>query len=260
MPSGAQLMALAVSAVMNPGPNTFTPNDPAFLLYQKAVQKILRDEDVTACPFVIPAQTPDDLPREALVAAWRNFVAYFRDKPHLFTEEAAPAAYALLYSFRASSSASHSRLKATPRGRILLKAMQITAGLTLGLLAYERRDRATAVKRYEEALDIAATHPPFATPSVGTERWQIKENHKILVNNDAHNARALARRNEEMGTAPERKEVVDLSYARFGVDGGLTVESSIMFATNVCGNCGKRGGRLLFCTGCKKLYCMFTRS
>lgn len=144
--------------------------------------------------------------------------------------------------------------------------MQIAACLTLGHLAYERQDRATAIERYEEALEVAVTHPPFAAPRAGTEKWvnqniqQIKENYNTLVGDGAHSARTLAHRDGEMRAVPERREVVDLPGPNFGADGSLTVENSIMFTTYVCGKCSKREGKLLLCIRCMKLYCMFVKS
>jgi hypothetical protein len=78
--------------------------------------------------------------------------------------------------------------------------MQITSGLTLGMLAWDERDRATAAKRYKEALDLAATHPPFTVISpdtVGLERWvymdtqQSKDNLDLILKNDIVNAQML---------------------------------------------------------------------
>src|SRR6266568_8763408 len=77
---------------------------------------------------------------------------FFHDPAMNHTEESHPEAYKLLSSFKPGAQKSHPRLERTPR---LLKAMQITAGLTLGLLAWDKRDRATAAKRYREALDLA---------------------------------------------------------------------------------------------------------
>ena len=235
----------------------------AFDLYQKSVKKILRDENVIA---KIPALVPDDFPQETLGAVWRNFVGFFRDPAMSFTRNSEPEAYALLDSFRPSSGKSHPRFEKTPRGKVLLKGMQITAGLTLGLLAWDNRDRATAAKRYKEAIDLAATHPPYANlppGTVGLEKWvyldlqQVKKNLDHLVQNDAIHAQMLGG-----DSAPKRKDVMDLPLAQMRLDksGEVTVEESVMFATSPCAKCGKRDVKLLRCSSCKEVQCEFENS
>jgi len=63
---------------------------------------------------------------------------FFHDPAMNFTEESHPEAYKLLSSFRPGAQKSHPWLKCTPCRKILLKGMQITAGLTLGLLTWDR--------------------------------------------------------------------------------------------------------------------------
>jgi hypothetical protein len=63
-------------------------------------------------------------------------------------------------------------LDKTAWGKILLKGMQVSAGL--GLLAWDQKYCVTAVKGYKEAIDLAATHPPFNTltpDSTGINPW-----------------------------------------------------------------------------------------
>jgi len=119
------------------------------------VKKILKDENPTA---KLPVIVPDDFPQETLGAVWRNFVGFFHDPAMSFTRTSDTEVYKLLNSFRPSASKPYPRLEKTDRGRVLLKGMQITAGLTLGLMAWDDRDRATAAKRYKEALDLTAVH------------------------------------------------------------------------------------------------------
>jgi hypothetical protein len=229
----------------------------AFDLYQRSVKKILKDENVIA---KIPAIVPDDFPQETLGAIWRNFVGFFRDPTMSFTQTSAPEAYKLLNSFRPSAAKSHAKLEKTARGRVLLKGMQITAGLTLGILAWDNRDRATAAKRYKEALDLAATHPPFTNlppGTVGLEKWvsldlqQVKVNLDHLVQNDTINAQMLE--GGVSGSAPQRKDVMDLPLPqrRHEKSGEVTVEESVMFATDACVKCGKRDVKLMHCSSCK---------
>jgi hypothetical protein len=233
----------------------------AFDLYQKSLKKILKDENVIA---KIQAIVPDDFPQETLGVVWRNFVGFFRDPAMSFTQASAPEAYKLLNSFRPSAAKSHPRLEMTPRGKVLLKGMQITAGLTLGILAWDNRDRATAAKRYKEALDLAASHPPFTTllpGTVGLEKWvyldlqHVKVNLDHLVQNDTINAQILG---GVSGSGPQRKDVLDLPLPqmRYGKSGEITAEDSVMFATDACKKCGKRGVKLMRCSLCKKApYC-----
>jgi hypothetical protein len=230
----------------------------AFDLYQKSVTKIIKDETVTAN---LPALVPDDFPRETLGAVWRNFVGFFRDPAMSFTQTSDPEAYKLLNSFRPAATKSFPKFERTPRGRVLLKGMQITAGLTLGLLAWDNRDRATAAKRYKEALDLAATHLPFTNlPSgtVGLEKWvyldlqQVKSNLDHLVQNDTANAQMLGG-----GSTPQRKDVRDLPHpqTRLEKSGEVTIEESVIFATDACAKCGKRDVKLLRCSLCRKVPC-----
>ncbi|KAF9460325.1 hypothetical protein BDZ94DRAFT_1266299 [Collybia nuda] len=252
MSSGVALFQRAESLYANNDING------AFDYYQKSIKKILKDEIVTA---KLPALVPPDFPQETLGAVWRNFLGFFRDPTMNFTEQSAPEAYKLLNSFRPASSRSHPRLEKTTRGKVLLKGMQVTAGLTLGIMAWDKKDRATAAKRYKEAIDLAATHPPFnVLPSnpENFERWvygdlqETKINLGILVENDTVNAQLLG------ANAPGRRGVADLPLPTARVDktGEVTEENSAMFATDACANCGKRDVKLLRCSSCKQVpYC-----
>lgn len=236
----------------------------AFEYYQKSIKKILKDENPTA-KMVIPAGTPvpDDMPQELLGIVWRNFVGFFRDPKMDFTEENSPGAYKLLNSFKPNATRGHPRLERTERGKVLLKGMQITAALTLGLLAWDKRDRATAAKRYHEGLEVANTHQAFLNLSPGTKGWElyvhhdlqeVKDNLGIIVTNDEINAELVK---EASGEEPRRKEVVDLPLSQIRVDktGTATAEDKVKFATNACAKCGKRDAKLLVCSACKKAHC-----
>jgi hypothetical protein len=235
-------------------------NQRAFDLYQQSIKKILKDENVTAN---IPAIVPNDFPQEILGYVWRNFVGFFRDPAMSFTEQSDPEAFTLLNSFRPSNSKPYPRLERTARGKILLKGMQITAGLTLGIMAWDKKDRATAAKRYKEALDLAATHPPFMTVSpdtVGLERWvhmdiqEAKRNLERLIHHDNVNAQMVGRAD---GRAPGRRDVANLPVPQLRTDkhGAVTAERSFTFATDACAKCRKRDVKLLRCSGCMKVSC-----
>lgn len=239
----------------------------AFEYYQKSITKILRDENVTA---KIPAIVPPDFPQELLGAVWRNFLGFLRDPAMNFTEDSHPEAYKLLRSFKPSAQKPHPRLERTPRGKILLKGMQITAGLTLGLLAWDKRDRTTAAKRYREALDLADSDPAFKSLSpdtVGLERYvyselqEAKTNLDVLVQNDVVNTEMAAGSTDGNPQALGRRDVVDLPVPQMRVDktGEVTMEPSIALATNACASCGKRDPKLLRCTLCKDTFCKSSR-
>lgn len=146
---------------------------------------------------------------------------------------------------------------------MLLKGLQITAGFTLGLLAWDKKDRATAAKRYKEALDLAATYPPFnsvARSKKHLERWvatevqTTKDNLDMLIKNDAANAEHLRELGIEGGSL--RKEVVELPNLRIEDNGALNPQHSFVTATDACHKCGKRDVKLQRCGGCKKVpYC-----
>lgn len=60
-----------------------------FDLYQQAINKILKDENVTAhVPNIVPAEYP----QETLGCLWRNFVSFFRDSEMPFNQ-GAPTGY-----------------------------------------------------------------------------------------------------------------------------------------------------------------------
>ncbi|KAH0581455.1 hypothetical protein H2248_012535 [Termitomyces sp. 'cryptogamus'] len=237
----------------------------AFDYYQKSIKKILKDEIPTAkAPLPAGTKVPDDMPQELLGMVWRNFVGFFRDPNMNFTEENSPQAYKLLNSFRPGATKGYPRLERTERGRVLLTGMQVTAALTLGLLAWDKRDRATAAKRYREGIELANKHQAFVRLPPGTKGWElyvyhdlqeVKDNLGIIVANDEINAELVK---GASGEEPKRKEVVDLPLPQVRVDktGVATVEDTVKFATNACAKCGKRDSKLLVCSVCKKVhYC-----
>jgi len=218
-------------------------------------------------PAKIPAIVPPDFPQELLGAVWRNFVGFFRDPAMHFTEGSHPEAYKLLNSFKPSAQKPHPRLERTPRGKVLLKGMQITAALTLGVLAWDQRDRATAAKRYREALDLADSHPAFKSlpqGKIGLELYvhndlqQAKTNLGVLVQNDFINAEMAASSTEGGPQTLGRRDVVDLPVPQMRIDktGEVTLEPSIALATDTCARCGKRDPKLQRCSLCRDtFYC-----
>lgn len=204
-----------------------------------------------------------DFPQETLPAIWRNFVGFFRDPALGFNAGTAPDAYKLLASFRPASEQHRSHAafaKRGARGLVVLKAMQVTATFTLGLMAWDKKERATAAKRYEEALALAETHAPFVgtrQPTDALELWvwkdvrETRDNLKILVDTDVTHAAMLG------DATVGRKQTRDLPapHARIEPDGNVTVHDEVSFATDVCHACGIRGAKLSKCSKCKKATC-----
>jgi len=132
-------------------------------------------------------------------------------------------------------------------------------------MAWDQRDRAKASKRYKEALDLAATHPPFVTlapDAGGLEKYiygevqQAKDNLAKIVENDTIHGVTSAAVGQD-GRLPERREVVDLPFPMQRVDksGRVDIESSVVFATDACAKCGKRDVKLMRCKACLKVHC-----
>lgn len=244
--------------------------DKAFDLYQKCIKRIMRHENVCASAFPggrRPAGLPADAPSETIAMAFRNFSGFFRDPRMNYTEATAPEAYKFLASFRPS----HARDKdfsrfVSDRAKFVLKCLQISACMTLGLLAWDAKDRPTAAKRYKEALDLAETEPAFTSPSPppGIETWirqdlkQTRDNLAVLIANDEVNARMAEELTGVKGVGGTRKEVVDVPNVRVEAREGNAPSQEVKFttATDACGNCGTRGVKLLRCSRCKKMpYC-----
>ncbi|KAJ7594074.1 hypothetical protein C8J56DRAFT_1022870 [Mycena floridula] len=238
----------------------------AFESYQQSIKQIVKNEQVAAkVPAHMIAHMPADIPLEILPNVWRHFCGFMRDGKMNFTEVTAPDAYKLLYSYRPGSSKEHPKFRGND-GHIMLMALQITAGLTLGLMAWDKTDRATAAKRYKEALDLAATHPPFLSESAASsriEKWvardvlETKENLAILVGNDIFNAELLNLTGNDGGNI-RRTTVDNIGMKRVEKDSTVTwlPGGSVMVATDACNQCGKRDIKLLRCAKCTSVaYC-----
>ncbi|KAJ7151123.1 hypothetical protein C8R46DRAFT_1123347 [Mycena filopes] len=228
----------------------------AFELYRQAVNQIVNHEDVLQkFPSV-----PEDAPSELLAITWQNLTGCFKSDVYGFTQETHPDIYNLVYSFRPTAHG-HPQFKGQ-KARRLLKAMQISAALTLGLLAWSKGDRSTAAKRYQEALDVAATHPPFNSVTPGlkhldrataAEVQQIRDNLAMLMRNDSMTASSIG-----TGQGVLRKEVLNAPNTRLGDDGGVSHQDTFVVATDACGRvgCANRGVGFKRCSACKKTaYC-----
>ncbi|KAJ7039835.1 hypothetical protein C8F04DRAFT_1085021 [Mycena alexandri] len=228
----------------------------AFELYRQAIIQIVDKEDVHQKILAVPAEAP----QEIIAIAWQNLSACFRSDAGGFTQEAYPDAYNLVYTFRPTAHG-HPQFKG-PKGRRLLKAIQISAALTLGLLAWGKGDRSSAAKRYHEALTVAATHPPFNAVTPGLkhldrttafEVQEIRDNLAMLMRNDSMTASSIG-----SGQGVLRKEVLNAPNARLGDVGGISHQETFVVATDGCGRvgCTNRGVGFKRCSACKKTaYC-----
>lgn len=148
-----------------------------------------------------------------------------------------------------------------------MKCLQISASLTLGLLAWDAKDRATAAKRYKEALDLAATDPLFSCPrpQVGLETWiqndlkEVRQNLNILIQNDAKNAMFLEATGHGETSGNRRKETIAVPSVRIEArEGNVPIQQmKVKVATDACGKCGLRDVKLMRCSRCKEMPCEF---
>ncbi|KAK0472166.1 hypothetical protein IW261DRAFT_1665844 [Armillaria novae-zelandiae] len=226
--------------------------DKTLEYYQKAIKKIVKDENITAQMPIPGGSLPDNtFPTETLDPAVGK------------TKDNSPEAYKLLNSYRPNSNIEHPHFR-TDKAKLYLKGMQITAGLTLGLLAWDGKDRPTAMKRYCEALDLAATHQPYCNIASACEPWDrfvcidvevTRDNLALLFKNDHENAQLLKMFGMEGGDT--RKEVLDhIGYVRYEADGRVTFERNVVIASDACAACEKRDMKLQKCGRCKKVsYC-----
>ncbi|KAG2015053.1 hypothetical protein CC2G_008359 [Coprinopsis cinerea AmutBmut pab1-1] len=124
--------------------------DDTLSYYTKAITKILKSETLLA-PLP-PTFSHPAVPQEVLGVVWHNFAGFFRDPILKRTRENSPEAYKLLSSFRPNSHHEFQRFS-TEQEKTYLAGMRISAGLTLALMAWDERDRATAAKRYRDAIE-----------------------------------------------------------------------------------------------------------
>jgi len=243
-------------------------SDEAFELYQKAIKKILKDENVVA---KLPAIVLHNAPEETLGFLWQNLTGFFKDPAMNYTAETSPEAFKLLNKFRPGhADKSHERFR-TPQAKIFLKGLQIVAGMTLGLLAWDKQDRPTAAKRYRETLDLAKTHAPFDSlgdnygeaPKPGHQNMRHFELYVATTVKETKNNLALIILNDTINAGEERsdvgglrKEIVPAYTTRIEPDGSTTILDNHVMATDRCAHCGKRDVKLMRCSRCLKVaYC-----
>ncbi|KAK7677681.1 hypothetical protein QCA50_019372 [Cerrena zonata] len=254
MSSALQLLEQAFSA------NRGQDNKKTIDLYTQCVKKILKVEGLTQQLPPGSITLSNEIPKEVLGIAFHQLTAFFREGQ--LNQDTAPDAYKLVSGFRSGSSKKFPRC-ISPEEKLLLKALQIHAGLTLGLVAWDQKDRATAAKRYQEALDLAATHPPWTNPdprSKDLDRWainnvkQIKDNFAVITEQDAFNAFMTQLLGSQGGDV--RREVASRPYVREDALGVRHIDDTFTVATDGCGCCGKRETNLSCCAKCLKTkYC-----
>ncbi|KAJ7755383.1 hypothetical protein DFH07DRAFT_822147 [Mycena maculata] len=228
----------------------------AFELYRRAIVQILDHEDVLQ---KVPG-VPEQMAQEVLAIVWINLLACFRESGSPFTQESSPEAYSLVFSFRPTAPLrAHPQFKGT-QGKRLLKAMQITASFALGIMAWEKGDRATTSKRYKEALDVAATEPAFNTMTPGLKHLDrviayevqtIRENLAGLIQNDSITTSMIG------SGGGLRRDVLNAPHTRIG-EAGIAQQDSFVVASDACGRagCTERGVGFKRCSACKKTaYC-----
>ncbi|KAF5335963.1 hypothetical protein D9611_006204 [Ephemerocybe angulata] len=243
----------------------------AMELYTVAIIKISKEEDVLQ---LLPlanrrpeSDGPSDLTTETVALAFRNFCGSFRDPKLDITQATSPTAFSFLSMFAPKHEPKPFYLRrylATPMGTFLLKCLQISAGFTLALLAWDRQDRATAAKRYREALDLAETEAAvFSSPRPGLETWIAND-----IQETSNNLSAIIKTDNEVefvskllggGASGLRRGEVPVGHMRKEARAGdsLVLVPGTTIATDACGNCGKRsGGKLRRCTRCGNVkYC-----
>lgn len=193
--------------------------------------------------------------------------AHQRDTPLFFIEltrthhsvDSSTKAFKLLREFRPSSRCELYGFD-SDRAIVLLKAMQITAGFTLGLMAWDKRDRSSAATQYVDSLKIASTHAPFMQSpidetTIHLERWIALEVHALrknlssLFDNDTINAGLVGE------VADGRRRVISVRNTRIEAFGHVEICDKIMTATDSCRSCKKRGRDMLCCSACKIAIC-----
>ena len=177
--------------------------------------------------------------------------------------ESAPEAYDLLDEFRPNSGKKFPRFT-TPHEKRLLQAIRICSSFTLALVAWDKRDRATAAKRYQETMTFAAAHTPWDHVDPKSEyldRWasqtvrQTKENYAVLVRHDAEKAELVKRLNiQDSSTGSKRKDEINMPTAWKDASGVQHVENTFTVATDMCASCQKRDVKLPRCK-CRMVSC-----
>lgn len=227
-----------------------------------------------------PSAQDEYIPEQVLGVAWASFLAILKDRSlgistvefpeagrllELFKPEKGPETNGLRGQKKSKGNGKKNkvefrRFEMTDTGKLLLKGMQITAGITLGILAWDAQDRATAAKRYAEAFALAATHTPYdSDPSLartGLEKYvanevkTARENYATLRENDVVKASVVGREGDA-----GRRERLEVPNLRMEGDGRVVLREEFEVATDECAGCRKREVKMKQCNKCHKVLC-----
>lgn len=171
--------------------------------------------------------------------------------------ETQPEAYKYLKTFSVSAKKPHPEFDKNARTKLILLMMQVSAGHCLGLMAWDKRDRATAAKRYKETLDYVDSIPGMSTinPSakhleycIQTDVQEIRDNLERILTNDSINLLLS-------NTDAARRTTVNVPNVRMEFDGTISKEKTVIIASDACNTCGKRDVKLSKCQRCKTAHC-----
>ncbi|KAF9030350.1 hypothetical protein BDZ89DRAFT_1112247 [Hymenopellis radicata] len=243
--------------------------DDTFDYYQRAIRKIIKDENITASLPAAMVLSPEiarnrAYPRELLGVVWMNFVGFFKDPDMRKDKTTAPEAYKLLMMFSPKSNPDFRRFR-TDKAKIMLKGMQVSAGFTLGLLTWDAGDRVAAMKHYRSGLDLAAEYTGYDKESEAEIGWEaylanevqgMKDNMAMLLRNDELNVQVSAALFGDTGDNKRKEFLERVGYTRHEADGTVNYARNVQIASDKCGNCGKRDAKMSKCSGCKvATYC-----
>lgn len=190
---------------------------------------------------------------------WETMTALMTDPRVGVTTSNAPKAHELVAAFKADADAHRAPFeKHGARGLYIYKAMQVSALTTLGLRASYSADRATAAKRYKQAIALAESDPAFAKPGQdGISRAMYcyakvcRFNLATVILNDVINSSVLGDKligRKETRVVPQTTRLPAAQSAK--------AHAEITFTTDVCRGCGKRDVGMNKCSKCRgALYC-----
>lgn len=183
---------------------------------------------------------------------------FLRDPAMNFTAANSPEVYDLVASFRSASSPDerYPVFSRTPKSKLILTALSGAASYTLGLLAWDSKNRAKASKYYQEAIQTYETEPVFTALRASSQlaKWangtytETRDNLGILLRQDA----LLA---AETGNTGSRKDVAQVPTMRTDKHGKAEMMDKHEFASSECDYCRKRSVKLLVCSRCKSASC-----
>ncbi|EJD44554.1 hypothetical protein AURDEDRAFT_20580, partial [Auricularia subglabra TFB-10046 SS5] len=135
----------------------YAANEPQAAMehYRQGIEMIVAQEDITQ---PVPPRFIEHMDPGCLIwLVWQNMAAFFRDAGVDVTPRNSPKAYEFVAAFKPGPKPNVAHrapfAKYGAGGLYIYKAMQVSALATLGLLAWDGGDRATAAKRYKQAME-----------------------------------------------------------------------------------------------------------